>query len=261
MDLAENQFDNISPMAPTKTITPCSSFPAMKVAISLGGSLLTGKNSDPYVKLDPAMYTRYAEVIRRLHEEGHEMVVVCGGGKPARYFIDIAKTYNAPPEVLDYLGIKSSHVNALLFMAALGDIAEQPTVYETPSLGFADRQPCKVWIGGGHKPGVSTDYRAVQFAEAMGADLIINATDIDGVYTKNPRAHDDAEKLAELTFAQLEKIIVENTNQAPGEYGLFDLAAVVLSKKLKIPVVIIDGTDPEEIAKAVNGTHSGSTIR
>ena len=232
----------------------------MKVAISLGGSLLTGKSKDDYVKLDPAKYSEYAEVIKRLHMEGHHLMVVCGGGKPARYFIDIAKTYDASSDVLDYLGIKSSHINALLFMAALGDIAEQPKVYETPKLGFDKRQKGKVWIGGGHEPGVSTDYRAVQFAEAMNADLIINATDIDGVYTKNPRIHGDAEKLIELTFAELEKIIVENTNQAPGEYGLFDLAAVKLSRKLGKPVVIIDGRDPEEIVRAVNGTHSGSTI-
>ncbi len=233
----------------------------MKVALSLGGSLLTGKSKDDYVKLDPAKYKKYGEVIRKLHEDGHELIVVCGGGKPARYFIDIAKTYGAPSDVLDYLGIKSSHINALLFMAALGDIAEQPKVYETPSLGFDKRQKGKVWIGGGHEPGVSTDFRAVQFAEAMDADLIINATDIDGVYTKNPMVHDDAEKLSELSFKKLEKIIVENTIQAPGEYGLFDLEAVKLSKKLGKPVVIIDGRDPEEIIRAVNGTHSGSTIR
>ncbi|MFA9495855.1 MAG: hypothetical protein ACERKS_08035, partial [Candidatus Bathyarchaeota archaeon] len=143
----------------------------------------------------------------------------------------------------------------------LGDTAEQPTVYETPGEPFDHREPGKVWIGGGHKPGTSTDYRTVQFAEAMGADLVINATDIDGVYTKNPKAHPDTEKLVELTFETLEKIIVENTNQAPGEYGLFDLAAVKLSKKTRIPVAIIDGTDPQEIAQAVHGKHSGSTIR
>jgi len=233
----------------------------MKVAISLGGSLLTGKGKENYVKLDPARYTRYAEVIRGLHEDGHEMVVVCGGGKPARYFIDIAKTYNASPDVLDYLGIKSSHVNALLFMAALGDIAEQPTVYETPGDAFDNRAPGKVWIGGGHRPGTSTDYRTVQFAGAMGADLIINATDIDGVYDKNPSVHADAKKLPQLTFEELETIIRENTRQAPGEYGLFDLAAVTLSKEIRVPVAIIDGTDPEEIARAVDGCHSGSTIR
>lgn len=233
----------------------------MKVALSLGGSLLTGKSKDDFVRLDPAKYKEYAEVIKSLHEEGHELMVVCGGGKPARYFIDIAKTYGANSDVLDYLGIKSSHINALLFMAALGDIAEQPKVYETPSLGFDKRQKGKVWIGGGHQPGVSTDYRAVQFAEAMDADIIINATDIDGVYTKNPKVNEDAEKLAELSFAQLEEIIVENTNQAPGEYGLFDLEAVKLSKKLGKPVIIIDGRDPEEIIRAVKGKHSGSTIK
>lgn len=233
----------------------------MKVALSLGGSLLTGKSKDDFVKLDPTKYSEYAEVIKRLHEDGHELMVVCGGGKPARYFIDIAKTYGASSDVLDYLGIKSSHINALLFMAALGDIAEKPKVYETPKLGFDKRQEGKVWIGGGHEPGVSTDFRAVQFAEAMDADLIINATDIDGVYTKNPKIHKDAEKLVELSFAELEKIIVENTRQAPGEYGLFDLEAVKLSMKLGKPVVIIDGRDPEEIIRAVYGTHSGSTIR
>ena len=233
----------------------------MKVAISLGGSLLTGKSMDDYVKLDPARFSKYAEVIKALHNDGHQLMVVCGGGKPARYFIDIAKTYNAPPELLDYLGIKSSHINALIFMAALGDIAEQPTVYETPGECFDNRTPGKVWIGGGHRPGTSTDYRTVQFAEAMDADLIINATDIDGVYDKNPKAHSDAKKLLQLTFQQLETIIKENTRQAPGEYGLFDLAAVQLSKKIKTPVAIIDGTDPEEITRAVQGKHSGSTIR
>lgn len=233
----------------------------MKVAISLGGSLLTGKSEDDYVKLDPEKYSEYAEVIKRLHLEGHELMVVCGGGKPARYFIDAAKQLGASSDIQDYLGIKSSHVNALLFMAALGDIAEQPKVYETPKLGFDKREKGKVWIGGGHEPGVSTDYRAVQFAEAMDADLVVNATDIDGVYDRNPKVHGDAKKLVELSFDTLETIIVENTNQAPGEYGLFDLAAVRLSRDAGIPVVIVDGTDPGEIARALDGTHSGSTIR
>ena len=233
----------------------------MKVAISLGGSLLTGKSSDLYVKLDPARFTKYAQIIKGLHGDGHQLMTVCGGGKPARYFIDIAMTMDASREVLDYLGIKSSHINALLFMAALGDVAEQPTVYETPGELFDAREPGKVWIGGGHKPGTSTDYRTVQFAEAMDADLIINATDIDGVYDKNPKTHSDAKKLTELTFETLETIIKENTRQAPGEYGLFDLAAVKLSKEIKIPVIIIDGTDPQEVARAIQGKHSGSTIR
>lgn len=232
----------------------------MKIAISLGGSLLTGKNQDPHITVNPENYQRYAETIKKLHKQGHTLMVVCGGGKPARYFIDAAKKLDAPRDIQDYLGVKSTHINALLFMAALGDIADQSRIYQRGSdLKYAPQ--AKVLVGGGFKPKSSTDYRAVIFAQHMKADMIINATDIDGVYTKNPKIHQDAEKLPALTCLRLEEIIKENTRQAPGEYGLFDLKAVRLAKKLDIPIIIIDGTDPEEILRAVEGTHNGSTIR
>ena len=231
----------------------------MKIAISLGGSLLTGKNTKTPT-LNPETYTRYAKAIKRLQKEGHQVMVVCGGGNHARYFIEAAKQLDATRAIQDNLGIKSTHINALLFMAALGDTADQTRIYQRSSdLNHAPSD--KILVGGGYKPGSSTDYRAVIFAGKMNADLIINATDIDGVYTKNPNLHEDAEKLPELTCLRLEEIIKQNTRQAPGEYGLFDLKGVRLAKKLKIPLIIIDGTDPEEIIRAVKGTHSGSTIR
>jgi uridylate kinase len=232
----------------------------MNITISLGGSLLTGKSKDPNITINPENYQRYAEIIKKLHKDGHKLMVVCGGGKPARYFIDAAKKLDATRDIQDYLGVKSTHINALLFMAALGPIADQKRIYQRGSdIKHAPKD--KVLVGGGFKPKSSTDYRAVIFAQHMKADMIINATDIDGVYTKNPKIHKDAEKLPSLTCTTLEEIIKRNTRQAPGEYGLFDLKAVRLAKKLDIPIIIIDGTDPEEILRAVAGTHNGSTIR
>jgi len=231
----------------------------MKIAISLGGSLLTGKNTTEPT-LNPETYRHYATAIKQLHKEGHQIMVVCGGGNHARYFIKAAKQLDATRTIQDNLGIKSTHINALLFMAALGDKADQTRIYQRSSdLDHAPKD--KILVGGGYKPGSSTDYRAVLFARKMKADLIINATDIDGVYTKNPTIHPDAEKLPELTCLRLEEIIKQNTRQAPGEYGLFDLKGVRLAKKLKTPLIIIDGTDPTEIIRAVNGTHSGSIIK
>ena len=231
----------------------------MKIAISLGGSLLTGKNSESDIKLNPEKYVKYAKIMRKLHEEGHELVVVCGGGKPARYFIEISKKLDASREIQDNLGIKSTHINALLLMAALGELADTSRIYQRGSdLRF--RQEGKILVGGGYKPKSSTDYRTVIFAGKIGADLIINATDVDGVYTKNPKIHTNAEKLSTLTSLRLEEIIKENTRQAPGEYGLFDLKGVRLARKLGIPIIIIDGTDPEEIIRAVNGTHNGTVV-
>ena len=232
----------------------------MKIAISLGGSLLTGKNTDPHIQINPENYKRYAETINKLHADGHTLMVVCGGGKPARYFINQAKKLDATPDIQDNLGVKSTHINALLFMAALGPTADQTRIYQRGS-DLHHAPPDKILVGGGYKPGSSTDYRAVIFAKQMKADLIINATDIDGVYDKNPKLHKDAEKLPALTCTTLEEIIKQNTRQAPGEYGLFDLKAVRLAKKLEVPIIIIDGTDPEEILRAVDGTHSGSTIK
>ena len=101
---------------------------------------------------------------------------------------------------------------------------------------------------------------ATSHAEKIHADLIVNATDVSGVYDKNPNIHKDAQKLVTLTFDQLQDIIRDNASQDPGEYGLFDMKAVKKAKRLKIPIVFINGTNPEEIIRAVDGTHCGSTV-
>ena len=224
----------------------------LKVSISLGGSLLTRT-------MDAASYSQYADVLRRLHDGGHTVVVTCGGGRPARQYISIAKDLNSSRSLQDNLGILATHVNALLLIAALGDAAD-PRVHRRADevrrhLGE------RILVGGGHKPGSSTDYRAVIFAEAICADLIINATDVPGVYDKNPKTNPDARKLDSLSYAELEIIVKANTRQAPGEYGLFDLKAVGLAGRLGIPLIFVDGTDPEEIIRAVTGGHHGSTVR
>jgi len=224
----------------------------MKVSISLGGSLLTRDGT-------PETYRRYAQVFRKLKEKGHTLIVVCGGGKPAREWIKIAKELGADSYTQDRLGIHATHLNALLLIAALGPDAH-PHIHRRGS-EIKRNLGDKILVGGGHLPGSSTDYRAVLFAEAAGADLIINATDVDGVYDKNPSKHPDAVKLDRITFARLEKIILENTEQAPGEYGLFDLKAVRRAKKLKVPLVFIDGSDPDEIMRAVEGGHGGTEVR
>jgi uridylate kinase len=223
----------------------------MKVSISLGGSLLTRN-------MEAASYRRYASVIKRLWEAGHTIVVVCGGGRPARQFIAIAKELNGPNDLQDSLGILATHVNALLLIAALGDAAD-PHIHRRATevkRNLGD----KVLVGGGHRPGSSTDYRAMIFAAAINADLIINATDVSGVYDKNPKTSPDAKKLDKLSYTELEAIIRANVHQAPGEYGLFDLKAVKLASKLGSPIVFVDGTDPEEIIRAVAGTHHGTVV-
>jgi len=150
-------------------------------------------------------------------------------------------------------------MNALLLIAALGGDAD-PRIHRRAS-EVRRHLNDRILVGGGHLPGSSTDYRAVLFAEAVGADLIVNATDYGGVFDKDPSEYSDAKQFRSLTFKHLEEIIRERFHQAPGEYGLFDLKATRLAAKCGIPVVFIDGTDPEEIIRALNGSHSGTEIR
>jgi uridylate kinase len=231
----------------------------MKATISLGGSLLTGDKGDPTPTLSPEPYRAYAAVLRRLHAEGHSLMVVCGGGKPARHYLRVAKELDAPRAIQDMLGVKATHVNALLLTAALGDAADQTRVYMRAT-ELRHRQQGKILVGGGYRPASSTDYRAVLLARGLGSDAVINATDVPGVYDANPKTSPHAKKLDRITHAQLERIIKDTTRQAPGEYGLFDRKAVKLAARISMPLIFIDGRDPEEIRRAIEGGHSGTVV-
>ena len=222
----------------------------MRVAISLGGSLLNQS---------PDAHAKYAETLIELKERGHQLIVVTGGGRPARHWISLAEQLGATPRTQDRLGIHATHLNALLLIAALGPHAH-PHIHRRGSeiKRHVDNQ---ILVGGGHLPGSSTDYRAVLFAQAAKATLVINATNVDGVYDRNPTLNPDAVKLPHITHYWLEKIILDNAEQVPGEYGLFDLKAVRRAKKLKLPLIFVDGTDPQEITRAIEGGHNGTEVR
>ena len=229
----------------------------MKIVISLGGHLLT-KGLKSTADIKAGNYKEYADMLKGLKAKGHKLVVVCGAGKFFRDYRDVARDeFKADREVLDWLGIEWTHVNAYMLIAALGEDAYQVSLrtVEDVKKNFDD----KILVCGGNVPGSSTDYDAALFAEAIGADLLINATTVDGVYSGPPKTDPNAKKLDKLSFDEFEKIILKNP-QEPGEYRLFDLPGAKVIKRAKIKTVVIDGKDPEEIVRAVEGKHSGSVI-
>ena len=222
----------------------------MKVVVSLGGSLLTRE-------LTPENFMKYAEVLKRLRRSGHRLVVVCGGGSTARLYQRIVKALGGDEEFQDRVGILATHMNAMTLIVALGDEAHREVLRTVDEVveNFGE----KILVCGGDKPGCSTDYDAALFAEALDADLLVNATDVDGVYTADPRKDPGAVKVDVLTYDELEEILSKNV-QAPGEYGLFDLKAVEVLRRSGVRLVVVDGRDPEEIVRAVEGGHGGSEV-
>jgi uridylate kinase len=222
----------------------------LKIVISLGGSLLTRE-------LTPKNFKRYARVLKRLKGSGHRLVVVCGGGKVCRDYRDVAKKFKPSNELLDWIGIWSTHLNALTLIASLGKDAYQDSLRDVSEM--KKRFGNKILVGGGISPGNSTDYVAALFAQAIKTDLLINATNVDGVYSGDPKKDCKAKKFDKLTYDKFERIMMKNP-QVPGEYRFFDLKATRLIKKARIKTIFIDGKDPEEIVRAVEGKHHGTII-
>jgi uridylate kinase len=222
----------------------------MKIVISLGGSLLTRE-------LTPENFKKYADVLKKLKNQGHKLVVVCGGGKVCRQYRDIVKAVGGNIDLQDWVGIEASHMNAFTLIAALGKDAHPMSLrtVEEVKKNFND----EILVCGGNLPGCSTGYDAALFAEAINADLLIKASDVDGVYSGDPDLDPNAKKYDKLTHDEFLKIILKNP-QTPGEYRLFDLPATKLIKKIKIKTIFVDGNDPEEIIRAVKGKHNGTTV-
>lgn len=221
----------------------------MKLVISLGGSLLTKDFSVSGVK-------KYIDVLKRIAEKTDKLVVVVGGGRVCREYQAIAKELGATQDMRDYVGIKSTHFNASLVASALTKYAEVPNNEKELKAALSKN---KIVVAGGLKVGQSTDAVAAFAAKEINADLLINASNVNGVYDSNPKENKNAKRISQLNYAELKQILSKNA-QLPGQYGLFDLRAVETISKAKIKTVFIDGTDAEEIYRAAFGKHDGSVV-
>ena len=222
----------------------------MKAVLKLGGfafdSELSGKKIDTY-----------ARVIKEFSKR-NRLVVVTGGGSIARKYIAAARDLGASEFVCDQIGIHVSRTNARLLAAALQGSAFHK-IPESPDNLIESIDSGLIVVMGGLQPGQSTNAVAALAAEAMRAHLLVNATKVDGVYTVDPRKDPNAKKLDEVTPDELIKILSTEGFKA-GEYDLMDPLALRIIKRSNIHAVIVDGRDPSNIEKALQGKHIGTRI-
>lgn len=222
----------------------------MKVAIRIGGSLLT-KN------LNYRHFKKYVDVLKKLKKQGHKILVVAGGGSTSRVYQNIAKSLGADRNSTDYVGIAAAQLTAMTLVASLGKAAYPSVLTNVGSI--RKKFGWNILVCGAEKPGHSTDYDVALYANAVHADMIVKATNVDGVYTADPKKFKSAKKIPKLTYEHFLKIISKN-EQSPGKYRLFDLKAAKSIMKSKIKTVIVNGNNPTEILLAVKGKSHGTTI-
>jgi len=222
----------------------------MKIVVSIGGSVLARE-------LQPERFMDYANVIKEIGKN-HTVFIVTGGGRAAREYIGVARYLGSDEATCDFIGIDITRLNARLFIAALGEAA-----YHEPPLNYKEARTAsmsgKIVVMGGVTPGQTTDAVSAVLSEYIGADILINATSIDGVYTSDPRKNKDARKFETLTPHQLIDIVMK-TEMVAGANSPIDLLAAKIIERSHIKTIVLNGEIPQNIMDAVNGKYVGTLI-
>jgi len=223
----------------------------MRIVLRIGGSVFASP-------IKPDLVNKYAALLRKLKKRGHVVAVVVGGGAVAREFIGVAKSLGLCEAAQDEVAISVSRIYAQLFLNTLGEIG-----YDTVPTTIDDAVECldggKIVVMGGLKPGMTTDTVAALIAEKVKADLLIKASDQEGIYDKDPRKHSDAVKLDRIKLENLSRVCTEDQHKA-GIHQIIDPEAVKVLKRSRIKVVVVMGFKPENVLKAIEGKKVGTFV-
>lgn len=184
-------------------------------------------------------------------------VVVAGGGKVARHYINIARGFGSDEASLDIMGIEVSRLNARLLIAALGDNAYPAVPVDLEQVSKAAAGG-KIVVTGGLHPGQSTNATAALIAEKVKAKKFLNATDVDGIYDSDPNKNKGAKLFKEITVKKCLELL-GSENSAAGAYDLMDIVALKVIERSKIPTVVLK-SDPATIKGAIADKPIGTRI-
>ena len=199
------------------------------IVMSLGGSVIVPD------KVDVSFLKNFKKTINKHTDKGYKFAIICGGGKIARDYQQAAsKISRQSNDYLDWLGIHATKMNAWFIKAVFGKDAEKFIVDDpTKKVSFTR----KILIAGGWKPGWSTDYDAVLLAKNLGVKTIINMSNIDCLYNKDPKKYPDAKKIKDISWKEYRKI--SGDEWKAGLNAPFDPVAAKEAEKSKLKVIII----------------------
>ena len=217
--------------------------PDKHIVISLGGSLIV------LDEIDTEFIKNFVDTIKIYIEKGFKFVLITGGGHTARTYIKASKEITTPSNTdLDWIGIASTRLNAELLRVAFGDIAHNSIIMSPDQIPDTQKS---VLIGGGWKPGNSSDLAAVHSAQSVGAKKVINLSNIDYAYNKDPKKFPDAFKIEQSSWSDFRAILPKEWD--PGLNSPFDPVAAKKAEEIGLEVVIMNGKNIENLKKYLNG--------
>jgi uridylate kinase len=151
-------------------------------------------------------------------------------------------------EDIDWLGIHATRLNGHL-MRAIFHRQSHPTIVKNPNAPPRFREP--ILIAAGWKPGWSTDYDAVLLASGLGATTVINLSDVDYVYSADPRKDRNAKPVKRIDWKAFRKLVGNKWD--PGLNAPFDPVASELAARIGLTVKMIRGRSFRDVERAIAG--------
>lgn len=211
------------------------------IVISLGGSLIVPDEID----------TDFLRVFRDLISEfkDKKIIIICGGGKIARNYQNAArKILKLNNKDADWLGIYAIKINALLVKIIFGNLAHETMVdYPYRRINFKE----KVLIASVAKPGWSSDYDAVLLAKNFGIKKLVNLSNINFVYDKDPKKFKNAKPIKLISWKEFRNLLPKKWS--PGLNAPFDPVAAREAEKIKLEVTVMNGKNMNNFKNYLEG--------
>lgn len=222
-----------------------------RVLLKLSGEGLMGDKS---FGLSPEVLQSLAQQIKIIHQAGVELCIVVGGGNIFRGAKEAAKGMNRT--VADQVGMLATLMNALAVQNALENNGVEarvlsglsvPQVCENymyrRALRHLEKNRVLIFAGGTGNPYFTTDTGAVLRASEMQCEAVLKATQVDGVYTADPKTHPDAKRFDQISYDEaIEK-----------QLKVMDLTAVSLAKENNIPILVFSQHTDNSLENIVQG--------
>ena len=230
-----------------------------RILLKLSGEALLGKLE---YGVDPAVVAFVAEQVKAVTALGVQVGIVVGGGNIFRGMAAATAT-GMDRATADYIGMLATAMNGLALQDAL-ERAGVPTRVMTAidmnevaeryirrrAVRHLEKGRVVVFVAGTGNPYFTTDTAAALRAVEIGAEVVLKATKVDGVYDKDPVTHPDAKRYPAITYGQ---VLVDGLR-------VLDAAAVSLCMENDLPIVVFDLDAHENILKAVRGETVGTLI-
>ena len=231
----------------------------MVSVISLGGSIVAPEGPDGGGFADENFLRDFTALVGEFlaRDEKRRFILVVGGGSPARIWQRAYRNLNPSPndEQADWIGIMATRLNAQLVKAVMGEWCSQDVVYDPtrvePLMG-------RVLVASGWKPGFSSDFDAVILAERFQADSVINLSNIEKVYTDDPKKNPGAKPIDTISWADFCAMVGDEW--VPGKNVPFDPIASRHAAKIGLKVICAAGRDLPNLRKLLSGEEFNGTV-